>query len=267
VSGKKAKRFLGYALHRGTQKSVVSLIEMTTGRFGVHKSYFKTEDTFWTAIEFVTGMCRQSNEGFIDAVHRIQGTIGAHTVGWRVRMIEAVNRRGFYEAIGMKLHEVVSFDQIQANAKAKGQNLADPSKPAIRKPKLKKSIRPSVAAKDEFYQSWEWRTLRMEAIKEHGRSCQCCGATPGMKDASGNPVRICVDHIKPISKYWHLRLDRSNLQILCDECNMGKGNWDETDFRPVEGPDEWIIDDVGVSDAIQPSVLRAAGRPAGRAAS
>lgn len=249
MSGKKAKRFLGYALHRGQQKSVVSLIEMTTGRFGVHKSYFRTEETFWTAVEFVTGLRRQKNEGFVDAVYRIQGVIGAHTSGWRLRMIEAVNRRGFYEAIGMKLHEVVSFEQIQKNAAAQGQKLVSPSA-ARSMPRLEKPVRPSSSTKDAFYQSWDWRTLRMEALKEHGRACQCCGATPGMTDAAGNPVRLCVDHIKPLSKFWHLRLDRSNLQILCDECNMGKGNWDQTDFRKSDAPGEWVVDDVGVPDAI-----------------
>lgn len=109
---------------------------------------------------------------------------------------------------------------------------------------------PSTATKEEFYKSWEWRTLRMEAIQKHGNSCQCCGAAPGQKDAAGAPVRICVDHIKPISKHWNLRLDLSNLQILCDECNMGKGNWSETDFRPAaptvndpfEGLDPAILD-------------------------
>lgn len=101
---------------------------------------------------------------------------------------------------------------------------------------------PIASVREEFYKSWEWRTLRMEALKEHGRACQCCGAEPGMKTAAGEPVRICVDHIKPISKYWGLRLEKTNLQVLCDECNMGKGNWDETDFRP-SGLDEWIVED------------------------
>lgn len=41
----------------------------------------------------------------------------------------------------------------------------------------------------------------------------------------------CVDHIKPVRKYWHLRLDPDNLQVLCADCNRAKGNWDETDFR------------------------------------
>lgn len=109
---------------------------------------------------------------------------------------------------------------------------------------------PSVSTKDQFYKSWEWRTLRMEVLKEHGRACQCCGAEPGMKESSGDPVRICVDHIKPLSKFWHLRLDRTNLQVLCDECNQGKGAWDQTDFRKPEVPDEWVVEDDEISPAI-----------------
>jgi hypothetical protein len=89
--------------------------------------------------------------------------------------------------------------------------------------------------REDFYKSWDWRTLRMKIIKRHGKRCQCCGATPSDMDSAGNPVRIVVDHIKPLSKYWQLRLVPSNLQILCDECNQGKGAWDETDHR---SPDE-----------------------------
>jgi 5-methylcytosine-specific restriction endonuclease McrA len=43
-----------------------------------------------------------------------------------------------------------------------------------------------------------------------------------------------VDHIKPRSKYPHLALRESNLQVLCEACNLGKGNWDETDWRPLK---------------------------------
>jgi 5-methylcytosine-specific restriction endonuclease McrA len=81
--------------------------------------------------------------------------------------------------------------------------------------------------KDEFYRSWEWRTVRMVILKKHGHRCQSCGAKP----SAGNDVVLTVDHIKPISKHWEIRLDPSNLQVLCDECNMGKGAWDETDYR------------------------------------
>lgn len=95
---------------------------------------------------------------------------------------------------------------------------------------------PTVSTKDAFYRSWEWRTIRMEVLKQHGAICQCCGSRPGDKTTGGDPVRICVDHIKPLSKRWDLRLERTNLQVLCDECNQGKGAWDETDFRDDSDP-------------------------------
>ena len=44
-----------------------------------------------------------------------------------------------------------------------------------------------------------------------------------------------VDHIKPRSRYPALELTLTNLQVLCNDCNMGKSNDDETDFRP----DNW----------------------------
>ena len=47
----------------------------------------------------------------------------------------------------------------------------------------------------------------------------------------GSADKIRGDHIKPIRRYWNLRLDPDNIQILCEECNHGKGSWDETDFR------------------------------------
>ncbi len=41
-----------------------------------------------------------------------------------------------------------------------------------------------------------------------------------------------VDLIKPRSKFPELALTLDNLQILCAACNHGKGNWDQTDWRP-----------------------------------
>lgn len=78
---------------------------------------------------------------------------------------------------------------------------------------------------DEFYASWEWKRVRYEALKRYGARCMLCGA----KAEDG--ARICVDHIKPRSKYPLLQLDVNNLQVLCNDCNMGKGAWDETDWR------------------------------------
>lgn len=79
---------------------------------------------------------------------------------------------------------------------------------------------------NDFLLSYEWRRLRMTILKRDGAKCACCGATP--KDG----VRMNVDHIKPRIKFPELALDPSNLQVLCDACNHGKGAWDDTDWRP-----------------------------------
>ncbi len=76
-----------------------------------------------------------------------------------------------------------------------------------------------------FLSSYEWRKVRMVALKMYGPKCQCCGATP----ADGAVMN--VDHIKPRKLYPSLALDVTNLQILCHPCNHGKGNWDQTDWR------------------------------------
>lgn len=107
---------------------------------------------------------------------------------------------------------------------------------------------PSQKDKEDFYKSWEWRRLRMQVLKLQGRTCQCCGATPSSKDMSGGNVKIVVDHIRPISRFWNLRLQRTNLQVLCDECNQGKGSWDESDYRTPPREDACSTD--GVDPAI-----------------
>lgn len=85
--------------------------------------------------------------------------------------------------------------------------------------------RPSQDTINAFYQSWEWKRLRLNTLLKYGQRCQCCGATPE------HGVRVVVDHIKPLRKHWKLRLDPSNLQVLCDDCNRGKGSHIERDFR------------------------------------
>ena len=79
----------------------------------------------------------------------------------------------------------------------------------------------------DFYKSREWQEVRCIALRRHGASCQCCGAT--RKDGKV----IHVDHIKPRSKFPSLALDIDNLQILCEDCNMGKSNKDATDWRQL----------------------------------
>lgn len=99
---------------------------------------------------------------------------------------------------------------------------------------VKSKPKPTVplhSSKASFYESWEWATLRMKVLKANGGRCECCGVTAKDTTVGGNQVRLHVDHIEPISKHWHMRLERDNLQVLCAECNRGKGAWDETDWR------------------------------------
>lgn len=84
---------------------------------------------------------------------------------------------------------------------------------------------PLFLASGEFLQSFQWRKLRMLALKKYGNKCQCCGATVN------DGIKINVDHIKPRKEFPNLALDIMNLQILCNVCNHGKGNWDNTDWR------------------------------------
>jgi 5-methylcytosine-specific restriction endonuclease McrA len=78
---------------------------------------------------------------------------------------------------------------------------------------------------DDFLSTFEWKATRMMALKKYGPVCQCCGASPN------TGAVMNVDHINPRKLFPQLALDVSNLQILCGDCNKGKGNWDMTDWR------------------------------------
>jgi 5-methylcytosine-specific restriction endonuclease McrA len=79
-----------------------------------------------------------------------------------------------------------------------------------------------------FLDSAAWSRLRMEVLTHYGPRCMCCGA------ATRDGAVMNVDHIKPRRKYPELALSFENLQVLCALCNKGKGNWDETDWRPQQ---------------------------------
>ncbi len=88
-----------------------------------------------------------------------------------------------------------------------------------------KNITVKAKTKGDFYKSKEWRALRVKALNNQGRKCCLCGRSP--KDG----IVLHVDHIKPRSKYPELELKLRNLQILCEDCNLGKSNKYEEDWR------------------------------------
>jgi 5-methylcytosine-specific restriction endonuclease McrA len=94
-------------------------------------------------------------------------------------------------------------------------------------PSKKQKTKRKKKQRHDFYSTDQWRALRYKVLKRYQRRCMCCGASPD----DGKTV-LHVDHIKPRSKYPALELDENNLQILCADCNLGKGNSDEIDYRP-----------------------------------
>jgi 5-methylcytosine-specific restriction endonuclease McrA len=72
--------------------------------------------------------------------------------------------------------------------------------------------------KSEFYWTREWRSLRWEVLSKSDGKCVMCG------DCKENGAIMHIDHIMPRSKFPSKELDITNLQVLCEACNMGKGN-------------------------------------------
>jgi predicted restriction endonuclease len=77
----------------------------------------------------------------------------------------------------------------------KGQTLIEWAKPVERR-----SIKPS---------------LRFRILKRDDYRCQICG------DTAQDGAKLEIDHIHPVSKGGNN--NTSNLQVLCRDCNAGKG--------------------------------------------
>jgi hypothetical protein len=76
-----------------------------------------------------------------------------------------------------------------------------------------------------FYKSWDWRRLRYDVLADNDGRCCLCGRR------AGHGATLHVDHIKPLKYFWHLRLEKNNLQVLCRECNHGKASRRQEDWR------------------------------------
>jgi len=85
----------------------------------------------------------------------------------------------------------------------------------------------------EFFNSNSWQRVRFEVLAECAGCCQLCG-----RSYRDHGVMLEVDHIKPRSRFPSLVLDKSNLQVLCFDCNRGKSNRDTTDWRATPANDD-----------------------------
>jgi 5-methylcytosine-specific restriction endonuclease McrA len=80
------------------------------------------------------------------------------------------------------------------------------------------------ARSKDFYKSQRWKNLRIQALDKY-RACLACGKGP--KDG----VVLHVDHVFSRTIYPEYALNINNLQVLCEDCNLGKGNVATYDFR------------------------------------
>jgi len=71
-----------------------------------------------------------------------------------------------------------------------------------------------------FRQSKEWQKFRKFVLKYYPHKCN----NPNCKSHNKPNVALHVDHILPIAKYPHLRLDPNNMQLLCAKCNTKKSD-------------------------------------------
>ena len=77
----------------------------------------------------------------------------------------------------------------------------------------------------ELLASDSWRQIRYIALRNSNGKCQLCGMS------RMNGIVLHVDHVIPASVDWSRRLDYKNLQVLCKDCNLGKSNTYQDDWR------------------------------------
>jgi 5-methylcytosine-specific restriction endonuclease McrA len=117
------------------------------------------------------------------------------------------------------------------------------------KRKRKKEKKKKCKKTTSFYMSDDWRKLRYRVLRKYKARCMCCG-----RNRQEDGIKIHVDHIKPRSKHPKLELDFNNLQILCEDCNLGKSNIDDTDWRP-DSNNEKLLDEIRIEKQLDDELL------------
>ncbi|MGX7039486.1 HNH endonuclease [Vagococcus fessus] len=72
----------------------------------------------------------------------------------------------------------------------------------------------------KFYNSKQWKMLREDVLIENFYTCSQCGR-------EGN----IGDHIIPVEEDWNKRLDKNNIQVMCQSCHNIKTRNDERKYK------------------------------------
>lgn len=149
--------------------------------------------------------------------------------------IEAWGNEGF-KSLAIKICDVLNIPVAITNKNAarmidcyveveKMLSVVDADPPRRTHPVGRSALNGANKKLRSFYASKAWRDLRYRALTMYGAVCACCGASPS------TGAVLHVDHIKPRSKFPELEMEIENLQVLCADCNMGKGNRDSISWR------------------------------------
>lgn len=128
-----------------------------------------------------------------------------------------------------KILNAISKEEGEWDWRPKKTDIPAPKFPEPKGKKAKNSGRKSRKWNSDrsFYNSDDWKKLRVRVLEKYGCRCMMCGRTP-----REHRIIVHVDHIKPRSKHPELELEFNNMQVLCEDCNIGKGNRYSTDYRP-----------------------------------
>jgi hypothetical protein len=130
-------------------------------------------------------------------------------------------------AYNFERHKIKHHNLIYQYSILIGQEIKNPTKSRCKEWLMKayndKKLPDFIKPTENFYNSSNWRNIRLMVFDMYGNKCLKCG----------NEDFLEVDHIKPRSLYPELELDINNLQILCKSCNIKKSNKNEIDYRNI----------------------------------
>ena len=93
-----------------------------------------------------------------------------------------------------------------------------------------------MSKRNDFYSSKKWQSARYDALSLNDGCCSLCG-----RSRREHKIILHVDHIKPKSQYPELALTISNLQVICEDCNIGKSNKDCIDWQGNEPAEDIAV--------------------------
>lgn len=181
--------------------------------------------------KFVVTKCartRQSpSRNIAPVVTALSGRPMAESVAWKWLLDEFLKDRPHWA--DPQYAELIQLGEFRCRGMARAENKK------IRKERIDREAaevrakyaeeRKANGGEGAFYHSGTWKKLRYQVLLESNGCCKLCG-----RSSREHGVILHVDHIKPRSRYPNLSLVKSNLQVLCADCNFGKRNHDTVDW-------------------------------------